>query len=594
MGAVGQTAGFDSRAFLMVSDMSEKRLMRILYMLSLFCVVWGLVAGVLLTAFVCDVCAYSNTNYEFDADGYVKFEKSVSSTVDRTDPHTLTNSPHYSYNFDVFTTNEITFYRSLSYVRIRMDTTAYNYGLDSGAPLGASTHFEATVGGNVIGSGLISYSCINTDTMDDYYVYIFFRYWDIGSLSGTQTINLDYSRAELYNICIPVSAYKYTENSPGANAIYLKYPKSAATLWCANFYIQYGGYWENEMSVGFLYNTLYPIDITKGVYVSKVNVSTDLTTYVSETTFTQESLAFNVFESPIYVNVTDVWGNHHTAVYDGFPPGNKLYGYVYDPKGEFVVDGVYITFQDDAIGTNPYGFYKFASDEFGWYWLNASVDGYQNGSHYIDYLEGGMRYDIYLVKNESVNSGTCTVAGMVYDTDVVPVDGAYVKIYNSTWSGYVYSSETGYFVFYDLTNTSYFLSADHADYMKQQKNINLTDLDTAYYYDFFLVGLDEPVEGEPTPTPTPGPDDAPVIGGIYMIFDMMGLGAYMEYIFAFVLIAVMGLGFGYVANGNSMAIAIGSFFGFIIDVAMGWLPVYLIAVVICGTVYFIVKKLGDR
>ena len=206
-----------------------------------------------------------------------------------------------------------------------------------------------------------------------------------------------------------------------------------------------------------------------------------------------------------------------------------------------------------------------------------------------------MRHDIPLIKNETIKTpGTCTVAGVVRDVETMAaLENSRVILYNDSFSIYMYANELGYFVFYNLTNTSYTLRATHSDYVDgAYKNITLADIDTCYYYVLELLA-ESSLEPEPTATPDPDEEDeTPVVTGITTIFDLFGLGAYMGYIFAFILIGVMGLGFGSVAHGNSLAIAIGSFFGFVISVAIGWLPVWLVAVVICVTIFFIVKTVG--
>ena len=562
----------------MVSDMmSEKRLKKIVRGLSLFCIVWGLVVGVLLTAFVCDVCAD-----EIVFDEYSSSQKTWEQTDDG----------HYNrhYYFPIQFT-KIDYYigiNSMSWMHVELK----HYEIDAWSPSGWATHFNMTVGADEIGSGLMSYSKMSDTEM---HVYWYFDAWDIGSLTGTQNVVVNYNHSDIFNLHVSqpwedYASISYTDSSDWTfhiayyNAGY-GYTPLGATRYRSNSKKSWIHIVSNETCGGYVL-----INITKNVsdigYPSKCRVYTPGEEFLNETSENSINLSVAAFGFEMCVRALSLYDNEHEHCFYVDTFENAFWGYVYDVAGKFVVDGVLVEFQDETMTTSAMGFYSFESETFGEYFLNASKSGYQDYARLYNYV-GTSRHDIYIQRNETVNSGTCTVAGIVYDTGMVPIDGVYVEIFNETWNTYVYTSEMGHFVFYNLTNTTYFLSATHVDYLKQQKDINLTDLDTAYYYEFVLVGVDELSEGAPTPTPTPG--GSPTMDGWITIFDMLGLGDYMGLILGFVCMFSMGAGMGKVTNGNTMGVLIGCFFGYVVAVAMDWFPMWTVAVVICGSVFFVVK-----
>jgi len=273
----------------------------------------------------------------------------------------------------------------------------------------------------------------------------------------------------------------------------------------------------------------------------------------------------------------------------------RLYGYVFDAADSFLLNNTVVTFASEEYTTSENGYYEFNRDYSGSYLLGASKSGYQalNGGDgvYVN-LTGTTRLDISLVQNVTVNSGTCTVAGLVLDSITnVPVSDAIVRIENSSYDVYIYTNDMGYFVFYDLINSTYSLSASADGYYSVQKDISLPDLDTAYYYQLNLVSVST---APPTPTPTPGPgeEESPTVSGWKTIFEMMGLLDYMGYILAFLCMLAMGAGFGYIVHGSAVGVLIGAFFGYVIDVAIGWLPVWTVAVVVSVVAFFIAKNVA--
>lgn len=280
-----------------------------------------------------------------------------------------------------------------------------------------------------------------------------------------------------------------------------------------------------------------------------------------------------------------IWDDLGSAGSEG-----DLYGYVFDAKNGFVLSGVDVLLGGRDTSTDDSGYYEFLDVYPGFYALNASITGYQDFGTVLD-ISGERRYGVPLIKNETVNSGTCTVAGVVLDiTTKDPLENALVVIENTSYDSYVYTNEMGYFVFYDLSNTTYTLTGTKEGYYKSQLDISLADLDTAYYYQLELVS--ESVTSTPVPTPTPEGEGDPTIEGWKTIFDMLGLGEYMGFILAFLCMFSMAAGFGYVTHGSTMGVLIGGFFGYVIAVSVEWLPMWTVAVVICVTVFAIVKGVG--
>lgn len=233
--------------------------------------------------------------------------------------------------------------------------------------------------------------------------------------------------------------------------------------------------------------------------------------------------------------------------------------------------------------------------------IDASKVGYENYDVTLHGIteNGSYVHDVYMIpEGELLNAD---IGGIVYDyCNGVVISNALVNLYDSDNSilNYTYTSEYGYYKFSDLGNeTNYTLFASKSNYENSEKYSFLAYNTTYYVKNVWLLplgGCDVGLPVEPTPTPTPGPDDKPIIDGIRMIFDLFGLGSYMGYIFAFVCIAVMGTLFGGVCGSNTLGFLIGGFFGYIIDVAIGWLPIWTVAVVICVVLFFLVKQVAKE
>lgn len=233
--------------------------------------------------------------------------------------------------------------------------------------------------------------------------------------------------------------------------------------------------------------------------------------------------------------------------------------------------------------------------------IDASKTGYENYNVTLHGIteNGNYIHDVYMIPEGELENGD--IGGVLYDyCDGVIISDALVNLYNDDNSdlNYTYSSEYGYYKFSDLINvTNYTLFASKNEYENSEKYSFLAYNTTYYVKNIWLLplsGCDEGLPEDPTPTPTLGADDKPVIDGIRMIFELFGLGDYMGYIFAFLCIAVMGTLFGGVCGGNTLGFLIGGFFGYVIDVAIGWLPIWTVAVVICVTVFYLVKQVSKE
>lgn len=556
------------------------------------CIVCVFVAASLLTLAFCvgDVRASIDT-YEFDSDGRVIFQKSISQTdswtvgYDRVDTNSFSGSLIF-YQIEYYSQN-------LNYIRVKVPTSSIS--LDGGAPLGAQTTFTLMDGETEIGSGIISYSKGITDT----YVYYLFGSWDIGALSGSVELDIVCNAAEIYHI----SCNREGTYPAGATAPWLTVTSVYGFTMSADYKTQSGGYWKNVVDIDSLISGYYNLSCRRNfdsdIYYSSVNIWTNDHTYFEETDGSTD-FSFLVFEEPIYLNFTDLWGICHIATFVGLPAENRLFGYVKDAAEDFVLENVFVEMtlprENNTLNTttSSTGYYNLNNDVFEEYWLNASLSDYQNFNKTIDYT-GDQRYDIFLTKDETVNPGTCTVAGIVTNaTSGEPILNALVWIKNTTFSSYRYTNANGYYVFYDLHNTTYTLSAEQDEYHKQQLDINLTDIDTAYYYNFALLAITEE-EVPPTPTPKP-PETLPE--HVDDIFDMLGIEDW-SVILASAVIMFMGGMFGAWSKYNPIVIMFGGFFGFLICIYMGLLPSWMLALVIVITVLLIVgvvarKYAGDE
>ena len=461
---------------------------------------------------------------------------------------------------------------------------------DGGAPNSAQTSFIAKISGVEVGAGTLTYSLAGSE----WTVWYYFDEWDITGYSGATVVDITYDHGEFYNFrpggCCAVSGMSQDYHVSCINAA-MGGPYLQNSI---DYRVQYGGYWKNIVYVDALGDGVNNLDIKRvingSVYKSSWNVTTADNVYLYDMDGVQNQ-SFMVFEEPVFFWCEDVFGNLYTDVHGEASYESSVYGYVFDAADNFGIEDAFVEFQSKNVTTSTMGLYSFDSDTFGEVWLNVSKTGYQNSTCFVDYV-GSLNLNVYLIKNETMNPGTCTVAGMVYGADLFPVNDVLVRVYNDTWSTYVYTSEEGYFVFYDLTNTTYSLSAEHGDYVKQQKDINLTALDTAYYFTFTL--LEEGVIPGVTPTPSPTPPVS-MIDPINDVWDMLGLTAWKGLIYSMFVIGGLGLVLGRVGRSPLIG-GVGCFFGFILSVAFGWIPVWVVALALVGSAILIAKLAmgGDR
>lgn len=442
-------------------------------------------------------------------------------------------------------------------------------------------------GADVVGTGNLGF--FRGDEYTTIFLYV--SSWDIGDRTGTKELILDYDIGDF-----GASPMRWSDTGDLSATYPVGFRRATYNkLLSYHTTVTYAAYFRNDYVCTEIADGIYELNVTKVVNgknsMSTWNISSDCGVLYNGTSNVNESFIF--FDAPLYVLCSDTYGNEYTDTLFVLPPGTvKLYGYVFDAEGKFLLNSSKITFGSAEYTTGEDGYYYFTKDA-GTYTLKAEKSGYQdlNGGVGVEInLSSTTRYDIPLIKNASVYSGTCTVAGVVLDSATYqPVANARVVIVNASYDRYMYTNDMGYFVFYNLTNSTYSLSASADGYYTMQKEISLADLDTAYYYQLNLVSVSA---AEPTPTPAPGEEESPTIDGWKTIFEMMGLLDYMGYILAFLCMLTMGAGFGYIVHGSAVGVLIGAFFGYVIDVAIGWLPVWTVAVVVCVVAFFIAKNVA--
>lgn len=281
-----------------------------------------------------------------------------------------------------------------------------------------------------------------------------------------------------------------------------------------------------------------------------------------------------------------------------------LSGKTYDIDGN-IVSGVSVAVGALGDTSDVIGDYSISDIEFeGSITVIGNKTGYENYSRVLVgvYEDGTYLHDIFLIPDDELGNGD--IGGLVYDYCTgVNIENALVNLYDKDTgdSTYIYANSNGFYRFDDLANnTNFTMWASKVDYEKSEKYSFFSDNTTHVVKDIWLLPVGGCVEPgpppAPTPTPTPGPgdDEKPVIDGIKRIFDLLGLGDYMYYIFAFLCMLVGAASMGYITHDSTMGVLIGGFFGFVVDVALGWLPIWTVAVVICVTLFVIVKKTAQE
>jgi hypothetical protein len=425
--------------------------------------------------------------------------------------------------------------------------------------------------------------------------------WNIGSLTGTQVVTI-----ENYTLSFQVFSSSNWGGAGYNNRTLFGYVEGSTfyTVYddgSTPYETRYIKGWKHGRWAKKLEDHQYQIILNRTIegqqYNSYAEIKTDEHVYYTGTA-TGTNIITYVYEVPIYLNVKDIYGHWYNYTYtDEAIAVNRLYGVIREAKDNYVVPGVNVTLGTDTIVTNDQGFYQIYKEASGTFFFQLNKPGYQTRTFYIDY-EPPMSFNTWIAKNETVNTGTATVYGFVYDNETrEPLENAFVRVFNTTYNTYVYTGEGGYFVFYDLTNTSYSLSAEYPGYYKQLKELTLPNLDTSYYYEFWLTNTSYTPPGAEGPTPPPTIRPNIFRENIENIFNTFGFDEETgNYLLGLLVIGAMAGFFSWATKFKSPILTgVGAFFGFIICIGTSLFPRWMLGLtifVVVGACAAILIKVG--
>ena len=286
----------------------------------------------------------------------------------------------------------------------------------------------------------------------------------------------------------------------------------------------------------------------------------------------------------------------------------SLRGYVFSETGHTIpnatIEVTGVDYGANIVYTEDNGYYNFPllRDEGGEFALGGNKTGYYNNTVDMQlYTDGEYIHNLYLIKKTSLAAGE--IGGFLYDScSKEGLSNAAITLVNATTGETIditFTSQSGFFKFSDLSvgkdyelfgeKNGYVTSPYHPfTFSEDEKVINI--------YIYPSEGCPED-GGMPTPTPTPVPTPTPAPGeeerGVTAVldalFESLGLTAWKGFIYAMILIGGFMLVGAVVGNGNTIGIIVGGAFGFIISIAQGWLPSYLLVIVILIAALFAAK-----
>lgn len=478
---------------------------------------------------------------------------------------------------------------------------------DNGDLNGASALVTLKKGATEYGSGIIYVSFSTKE------VYLSLSEFDRKGLTGEQAIFLDYNTVSLDGLTLPGTCVDcilgFNQNDPdyycsGGHCecrVYFGYDNDGVHDGTEynKFYMD-GWYswsartvWYNRLEWETLPYNASRIDLFRynggKYYVSSFNVSTDLEGVLFEDTDQDNNVTVLPLTRPIYITVCDDATEetcYERVLYPSSVAQDSLYGYIRNAFIGNLLTGVNVTLEgitdtsyNEYFNTSSMGYYYFGNVGEGQYYLNATRDGYENYT-LLFCFEDTQRLDLDLIPVPAVHSGTVSFSGLVTDYTIKEsVSGAMVQVYNDTYSTYQYTNEHGYFVFYDLGNSTYSVKVTHDDYNTYYASESFPTIDEAYFSVYELLAYEDEI-GEDE-------DEEDEEGHWYDgRFEYWGItednfGAFK----GLLLIIGCALALGKASKFNGMAVIAGAVIGLCIAVFMGLLPLWLAVIIgICAAV----------
>jgi len=484
--------------------------------------------------------------------------------------------------------NDTSYYPDSSLQAVKHFYNDTSVTIDPDPPRSAYTTFTISEG-DVSSSGQIGYGIIEAP-VPGYMLYMYFDSWTIGDETGSGNFEISYNLADLYNISFGRSMAVLPPD-PKALGLSKNHPEDVmqgapVTVVSAETFI-------NEYVVTNTTVNKYSLNVTKEVdgsrYPSYWKVYTDSTVFMNESSYSSTNFSILVDETPIYLECRDLFDNTYSATIHGMATGSlDVHGHTINAENNAIISDVLVGVNGYANLSNASGYYVVDGlFQNSIYNLSANKTDYMPYEMNISTSNQDLYLDIPLFRygvDEYGNHDPSIpyLAGIVtHATNYSSIKNAVVTLRNNSTTYNAITNANGLFSIYPDANGTYTLTVIKPGYYSHESTVNVSG---ATSQNIALLQLLEEVEEEEDYTP------GSPIGALYDFFDDLGLSSgWVDAIISLALIAGLGLLFS-AASKNSAVPIMGMFFGFIISLALGLLPLYFLTIVIIVVVALLLFK----
>ena len=388
---------------------------------------------------------YFNNDYEYLYDGYSSYSVSVTKTVDGT----------------------------LSPSQVYVNNSVGDILANEPAP------------------SIYDFYMIDTNSSTPYYLKVI-----SGCCATVHTATLDFGVSSEGTITLNKSSYTDPEN------IGISYDLTGADFVDNDYYIVL----EYEAAPD-IWSTMYT-NFNKSTKLS-TSTSSFLADPISNQYLLPKNIRVVIYEWDLITNPAfgTIVAESNTVSYNPITPYDWIIqGTVYDADTGNTINSALVNFSnayytDHSILTDPQGNYKIGVKE-GYYTPSVTKAGYSDWTGSPLLINRNLTFNIPISRDVTE---TGTIYGVVTDSLYnTPIEGAYIKISNATFSNTTYSSSSGFYTLSGFDNSStYTITAKVPEYYDYYDAALLTDADYITSYNFNMVSTYG--GGTPGPTPTVGP-----------------------------------------------------------------------------------------
>jgi len=469
-----------------------------------------------------------------------------------------------------------------------------DYSLDADAPPSAFVPFDATLGIDTLGTGVIGYGIGEHGGQEGIWVYLIFYSWDRLSYTGPRSISLDYETGDLYTLSLNKWLDLSTAGLGGDKYVGItQYSGLADRTFMGNpFKITSSVEFHNNYDWSNTTTSIYYLNVTRNItgitYPSKWRIYTSTMEYVNESAYDDTNFSTVFWDAPLYLECEDLYNATYSATIYSAPIGSlNVHGHTINAENNAIISDVLIGVNGYANFSNETGYYIVRGlSENSIYNLTTNKTDYMPYEMNISTSTQNLQIDIPLFKYGLDEYGNYDpsipyLAGTVKNAgNYSNIKNVVVTLRNNSTIYNAITSTSGLFSIYPDSNGTYTLTAIKPGYYSHESTITISG---ATSKNIALLPDIEDVEEEEEDY-TPGSP----IGALYDFFDDLGLSSgWVDAIIALALVAGLGLLFS-AASKNSIVPIVGMFFGFVISIALGLLPLYFLTIVIIVVVALLI------